>query len=590
LKAPAVSPVTVFGSALAWSQVAAAIHVTAVLYRVHVLGAFTQTSQSFAITSPVAYAMVFSLAAVPLALGAALRWRAINPRLVTALFAALAAFAALLLYRRIHPLSYVILAAGVGWQVGRWFARSPPAQRRLTRTVAPTIALTVLAVGAVPLLRSTWRERSILGSERLAAADAPNVLLLILDTVRASSLGAYGYARPTSPWLDSLARDGTLFEHAFSTASWSLPAHTSLMTGVWGHETGGDYLRRPHDSLPRIGEALMRHGYVTGAFMANAGWAGHESGMARGFVRFVSYRNNTSQWLWSSTLTQMPMVRGIIRGLATGNPSLIVRSIAQFDLQVEALVTPELRDASEIVDGVLSWTAGIGGRHPWFAALNVFDAHDPYATPFSARFDGGRTDQDRYDGAIAYIDSIVGRLMTALDERGDLDRTLVIVTSDHGEKFGEHGETGHGGGLYLPVVRVPLIVRYPGRFVAATRRPDPVTIADIPATILDVAGVTDSPLPGRSLALGPARPDDSSYVLFLSQRRVNATPPDRYSVGDSHGVLTAEWHLLRFPDGSEELYRWREDPEESSNLTAMPEGAAVVPWLRSVLTASRVDR
>jgi arylsulfatase A-like enzyme len=577
-----VSPITVFGSALAWSLVAAALHTGAVLYRVHVVRGFAKTSPLFGLTAPVAYAVIFCVVAIPLAIGARLGWKMFSLRTVTAIFAGLATFSVLLLYRKIHPLAFLAVAAGFGWQIGMLFSRSPSLQHRLTRIVAPVLGLALLAVGTGPILRSRLLERTALGRDRTAPADAPNVLLLILDTVRASSLGAYGYERPTSPVIDSLARDGTLFEFAFSTASWSLPAHASLMTGFWGHETGGDYLRRTHDSLPRIGDALRERGYLTGAFMGNAGWAGHESGMAVGFDRFVSYRNDWSQLLWSTTLTQMPVAHELIGALATADPGRALRSLARFEMRASETVAPSLRKAPEIVEAFLEWHDEIADRHPWFATLNVFDAHGPYLTPHRQRFANGRTSRDRYDGAITYVDSILGQLFQELARRGELDRTLVILTSDHGEAFGEHDETGHGGGLYLPAVHIPLIVRYPPRFPAGSRRAEPVTIADVPATILDVLGMADASLPGRSLAREPL-PDDSSYVLFLSQRRVNQPEADRTSLGDTHGVLTNEWHFIRYADGTEELFRWRDDPAELTNLMETPDGGLVVPRLRSLL-------
>lgn len=577
----------VFASALSWGLVAAIVHVSVVLFRVHVLHGFTMTTQYFALASPLAYVAVFCLLAVPLALTTHRVRPATGVRLVTAFFAGLAALSALLLYRGIHPLAFVVLSIGMGWQVGLWFSTHDAARRILTRRVAPVIAGLLAVTGTTPLALSAWRERTAIGEARTAAEGSPNVLLLILDTVRAANLGAYGYGRATSPVMDSLAGEGTLFEHAYSTASWSLPAHASMLTGLWGHETGGNYLRRPYDSLRTFVEVLRDRGYVTGAFIGNAGWAGHETGFPRGFLRFTTYRMDWSQLLWSTTLTTSRLGRGLIAGLSARSPGQFLGALIGLNLPPPTVVTANLRPADEIASNFLAWHDGIGNRHPWFAMLNLFDAHDPYRSPFDQRFNGGRSPVDRYDGSIAWLDATIGRIVSDLRARGELDGTLLIVTSDHGEKFGEHGEFAHSGGLYLPVVHVPLLVRFPPRFAPGTRRPDLVSLADIPATILDVAGAADAGLPGQSLARVPDPGAGAAPVLFLSNRRINTGDSDRTSHGDVFGILTDEWHLIRFATGDEELYRWREDPQEGTNLAHTAEGAAVLPELRQALSASR---
>jgi arylsulfatase A-like enzyme len=577
----------VFATAVSWAILAAFAHVVPVVYRVRVLHGLTSTTQQFPLTAPVAYALVFCIVAIPLAVGARLNWRVSSAPAVTGLFAGLSIFSILLLYRRIHPLSYVLLAIGLGWQVGQWVSRHPQAMRPFQRLVAPVLATLMAINGAWPLAQSAWREAGAIRGTRTAGDDAPNVLLLILDTVRAANIGVYGYHRATSPTLDSLSRGGVVFEQAYSPASWSLPAHASMLTGVWAHETGADYLRRMNDDLPTVAEVLSRNGYLTGAFMGNASWAGHETGLQRGFHRFVSYRTDPTLLILNTTLTQTPLFNEVVGGLVRQNPGRTLRALRRFDLRAVWVTTANFRRANEIADSFLRWRDRVDNHHPWFATLNVIDAHDPYVTPFEHRFNEGRTPLDRYDGAIAYVDSIIGRLIQELDSRGDLDRTLIIVTSDHGEKFGEHGEFEHSGGLYLPVVHVPLLVRYPARFPPGTRRSELRTTADIPATILDVTGVLDPRIPGESLAR-EATPGDSGPVLvFLSNRNINPAPNDRTAAGDVLGAITPEWHLIRFPEGAEELYRWRDDPAETVNLAATPEGQVILPGLRKALRGRR---
>jgi arylsulfatase A-like enzyme len=149
--------------------------------------------------------------------------------------------------------------------------------------------------------------------------------------------------------------------------------------------------------------------------------------------------------------------------------------------------------------------------------------------------------------------------------------------------FGRHGETEHSGPPYLPVVRVPLVLRYPPR-LAPQRHATAVTNADVPATILDIVGAPSGLLPGRSLA-GPASIDTTGLVLFLANRMINPDPLHRAAVGDIHGSLDQSWHLIRDADGSEEFYRWRLDSLEATTLAGDPSVSDEQERMRSLLLA-----
>jgi arylsulfatase A-like enzyme len=225
----------------------------------------------------------------------------------------------------------------------------------------------------------------------------------------------------------------------------------------------------------------------------------------------------------------------------------------------------------------------VGASHPYFAVLNFMDAHGPYDPPasFRERFNGGRTQLDRYDGGIAYIDSIVGVLVRDLAARGEVDHTIIAVTSDHGELFGEHGMTEHASTPYLPVVHVPLILRYPPLLVASTRRAEPVSLRDLAATLLDLAAAAEPVrLPGRSLR----HPTEGQRPIFMRVARgVNMPPSHPTADGDVHAVLDSAWHYLRFPSGREELYAWRRDPQELVNLANSPAAREVLLRFRAAL-------
>jgi hypothetical protein len=354
-ESPVMSPSRVFVAAISWAMVAAFGHVVAVAFRVHVLHRFSHTTQQFQLTAPLAYALVFAVMALPLAVVAPLKWRVTRTQAVHGLFAGLAIFSVLLLYRRIHPWAYVVLAIGIGWQVGQWMSRRPQALQRFNRVVVPALAALMAINGAWPLANAKWREARAIRRSEAAGNTAPNVLLLILDTVRADNLAVYGYHRATSRSLDSLASHGVVFEQAYSTATWSLPAHSSIFTGVWGHETEADYLRRLRDDLPTITEVLSENGYITAAFMANTAWAGHETGLQRGFQRFVSTSSDPRRIIWNTTLTQTPLLNEIAVGFVRWDPRRILHALRTLNLQAVLIRDDHFRRATEITDAFLDW-------------------------------------------------------------------------------------------------------------------------------------------------------------------------------------------------------------------------------------------
>ena len=328
------------------------------------------------------------------------------------------------------------------------------------------------------------------------------VLVLIWDTARAANMSLYGYARPTTPNVERFAAGGTVFDRAFATASWSLPSHASIFTGRYPHELSTGY-RKPLDGVhDTIGEAMAEAGYATGGFTANLFYGSPDYGIGRGFATYdarppmdpsviaLGWYNAQKVYEW-----------GLLRG---GSHERLQR-----------------RRASHVNAAFFRWVERRGDR-PFFAVLNHFDAHQPYAPPppFNTAFSTAeqrywfdedhhafaasdlRDFQDTYDSAIHYLDDQFQRLLDGLAQRGLLDNTIVILTSDHGEEFGEHGAAlvGHMKSLYSGVLHVPLVVVAPGRVAAGVRRQDVVSIRDIPATVLDLAGVPNTKsFPGTSL-------------------------------------------------------------------------------------------
>ena len=220
------------------------------------------------------------------------------------------------------------------------------------------------------------------------------------------------------------------------------------------------------------------------------------------------------------------------------------------------------------------------------------DPHEPYDPPgrFRTMFGEGKTPEDLYDGSLAYLDQELGRLADTLRARGTLDRTLVVIVADHGEHLGDHGIWGHSNSLYEQLLRVPLIIRFPGRVPAGVRVRQPVSLRDLPVTLLSLADRAAPPsLPGVSLTGAWQRSDfrgsDILAELRVAGRRKIPPGPSRF--GDLHSAVRDSLHLIRNGDGSEELYDVVRDGEERTNLSAnRAAGDSVVTWLRSRLPAT----
>jgi arylsulfatase A-like enzyme len=252
----------------------------------------------------------------------------------------------------------------------------------------------------------------------------------------------------------------------------------------------------------------------------------------------------------------------------------------------------------------LRWLDRTPGR-PYFAFLNYFDAHEPYQPPerYLTRFADGRPRDERlwhsvrqagrfdlyqapptdhtanqaaYEAAIAWLDERVAGLLDDLERRGDLDNTLVVITSDHGEEFGEHGRFGHGSSLYRLALHVPLLIRFPGRLYEQ-RQPQPVSLRDLGATMLALLDPeADVPIAGESFA-GLTQGADSAVgaaaPVLVSELSPEETQPDDRRAEVS--LLEGSRHYLRTFDGREELYDWDVDPWERSDLAA----EAAPAWL-----------
>lgn len=486
----------------------------------------------------------------------------------------------------LHDVAIALLAAGAGVQIARVMADRPEGTRRLVRRAALGMgsALTVLAV-VVALARQVNERFAVAALP--AAPRTPDVLLIVWDAVRAPSLSAWGYSRETTPELERLAADGILFENAIAPAPWTAASHASFFTGRYPIDLSVGFRSPLDDAEPTLAEVLTANGYATAGFVGNRFYAGRGFGLDRGFLHYddrVDIHAVTFLYTWWFS---EKTIGSAIRILGNGN-------------------SPNRRQASTIIDKYLAWRSR-HADHPYFAFINLFDAHDPYIPPpgwaqvfadrpVRQRFDGERisyTDQElddlrtSYDECIHYLDSELGRLLEILRDDGTLDNTLVILTSDHGEEFGEHGNdlTTHGKSLYLPALHVPLVIRYPS-LGSGERVQDIVSLRDLPATILDVIGLrTDPTLPGDSF-LRRREPGSSTHLVFsMVDRYLEAGRWKDWpgSAGDMHSVFEGSKHFIRDARGREFLFETSTDPWEQKDLRDVPGQEADLERLRHEL-------
>jgi arylsulfatase A-like enzyme len=559
--------------------------------------------RDFVWMSPLAEVFLFAIAALILLLPSLLWPRLITLRVAIFLFAFLAFINLLMIYQRLHIFATLALAVGLATQAARFLAAHMEGFYRIVRrtTVWIVVLIAALAIG----IRG-WQsmaEQRALANLPPARPDAPNVLLIVLDTVRARNLSLYGYDRPTTPELEKLAKKGVVFEQAISTAPWTLPSHAGMFTGRHQHELSVGFASRLDATYPTLAEVLSANGYTTAGFVANTWYAGKASGLDRGFTHYEDMVVSPGQVIVSSTL-----------GRTANNNFKLRRAVGYSEVLGR-------KTAPDISDSFLRWLSEKDPQRPFFAFLNYFDAHEPYLPPepFDAMFGPNvprrnprhdhywnwtpsevQAEMDAYDGAIAYLDNQVGQLFDQLEKRGLLDNTLVIITSDHGEEFYEHGIMDHGYSLYMPLLRVPLLISFPDRVPAGMRVKEPVTPRYLAATVMELLNLkNEAGFPGVSLARfwdGGAAPDISVTEPLLSELEFTPNLPESYPIskGDLKSLITEQYHYIKNGDGSEELYDYLNDALEQNNLSLSKEGRAALNKFRaslaSILSRKRMER
>ena len=521
-------------------------------------------------------------------------------RLAAGVLAFICFVSLLMVYRRLYDIAVVLLACGLAVQVAHLVGAHPSGFRRLVRRTVKWLAAGVLAVAVGMNVAEVVRERIRLAELPPVSSRAANVLLLLLDTVRASSLSVYGYSKETTPYLEQLGARGVVFDRAIATSPWTLPSHVSLFTGRLPYEFSAGFLTPYEGEYATLAERLSARGYVTAGFVANLAYCGYESGIHRGFLRYEDYRISPSEFLLSTALGRRIALSRLLR-----------RIVGYHDVLNE-------KDAVDVTSDFLRWVNRRPQERPFFAFLNYIDAHEPYMPParYEERFGSpavrrndlnthhiwGATRPDRhlmspeevgaelgaYDGTIAHIDEQIGVLLGALREEGILRNTLVVVVSDHGEQFGEHDLHLHGNSLYLPALHVPMMFVFEERVPEGSRIPVPVSIRDVPATVMSLLGLTQ----GEAFAGASLERYWSDTVSGV----VPLTPPVLSELTDIRGapssksILVGRYHYIWGENGFEALFDVESDPDELDNLVHPDNLTLVMQMRRTLAPYIRNDR
>ena len=350
------------------------------------------------------------------------------------------------------------------------------------------------------------------------SSKAQRVLIVTIDTLRTDRLG-YAGSDVETPNLDALAASGTTFTHAVTVAPLTLPAHASLFTGLYppGHGVRANGIFRLEDDVETAAEVFKQAGFTTGAFVGSF-VLDRRFGLGQGFDHYDD---------------ELPEVNKI-------NPAYFAD-----------------RPASEVVDRATAWIRGLGDE-PFFAWVHVFDPHAPYNPPslFAERY------ADRlYDGEIAYTDKALGPL---LDLVSAMEDSLIVVTSDHGESLGEHGESTHGLYLYDSTTRIPLIMSGTGMPEGKTFEPL-VRIVDIAPTVLELAGLALSMgTDGESLVTSLAADAPSAREAYAE----SLLPRYSFNWSELRSLRRGSLKLIWAP--RPELFDVDADPDEANNLWGGP--------------------
>jgi arylsulfatase A-like enzyme len=394
---------------------------------------------------------------------------------------------------------------------------------------------------------------------------ARNIIVVSLDTVRADHLGTYGYPADTSPSLDAFAARGAVFENVWTTAPWTLPAHASLLTGLYPTHHGVRYEKHSLGAeIPSVSEILNQAGFRTGA-VVNSIFLSPSFGLGRGYERYEKFAEDHGRKGAAGRVTDAALAF-----LRANRGKRVFLFVHYFDVHSDYRSD---RRIEESFGGRKTW---VNGTTKQLAELMNGTKHIDEAREIAALV-------GLYDAGIRQLDDELGRFFDALAAEVWLVSTQVVVTTDHGEELLEHGSVVHGATHYEEVLRVPLVLHGPGVPVGV-RVVAPVSIVDVLPTVLDFVGV-ESPtdLDGISLR-GAWRSPVLNRLIFAEANRAP-------KVGSRVAVRQGRHKLLfDIESGERELYDLESDPAETRNrVDEDPQRAEMLHSALDALQSRRVD-
>jgi arylsulfatase A-like enzyme len=465
---------------------------------------------------------------------------------------------------------------------GKWLERRialvpSPSRAGLTFETWPLAdAKGALALWGTPVIESEPRTR-----------ERPTLILISVDCLRADHVGVYGYAKPTTPSIDEVAKEATVFRRASSASSWTIPSHTSMFTGLppllHGVSESQDRYwagtaKRLAPSIPYLAEILARRGYRTAGAVSSVAMS-QVYGFERGFGVYRLHPANAAQVV-DSALDLASRARDreqflFIHFIDAHWPYLPMVEFPKYAREFLDRFPPRPKDISEL-------TRRLSGKAD------------------RARPEDAAEARSLYDAAIAYVDRELGRFFLELRRMGLYENSLILVTSDHGESFHDHGTWGHGRNLYEELTHVPLVVKWPRSALRGDVH-SPVSHLDFFPTLLEAAGIAPPPNEGVSLRAMAAGSGDASSARAMV---MDVSWEDRFRRETMVSVRRgARKYVAVFPYGSpeeiswssllrEELYDVESDPLEKRNLAAELK-AEMDPFrerARAYLEAARVFR
>jgi len=374
-------------------------------------------------------------------------------------------------------------------------------------------------------------------------AKKPNIILITLDTTRADRLGCYGYRRQTSPNIDKLAEESVLYTRAIAPSSWTLPSHASLFTGKFTSSHGARY--DPDGPL-----------LLTNAIRGPKSWDAYRArGLAQNEVTLAEVLKETGYT--TAAVVGGPWMKRVF-GLNKG-----------FDYYNDSQIsTVNGRLANQVTASALNWLKRTREKE-FFLFLNYFDPHGPYNPPegFALRFLPKNTNfagrkpilaetNALYDAEILYMDHYIGQLLQKLRAENLYDNSLIIVTSDHGELFGEHGKFGHGNYLYQEELHVPLFIKYPTGEVLPKRTDLRLQLTDILPMICERVGIT---IPENIQGTSPSQ---------IKHPIIAETYPLPHFTKDGswQSIFEGDFKFIRNSKDQHMLFNLKNDPEENVNI------------------------